>query len=214
MTTGERMKIRRKEIRVTVEEIAAALGVSIATVYRYENGEIEKVPGDLLEPLSRVLQTTPAYLMGWEDSDASPDLSRFDSIFPIGEGSYIPLYGRIACGQPIVAIEELDEVVWKPEHVKADFGLTCCGHSMIGARILDGDIVYIRAQKEVQNGEIAAVVVRDEEVTLKRVYYYPELGVLSLRAENPNEPEQEYRGEELDHVRILGKAVHFLSKIK
>ena len=70
MTTGTRMKNRRKELGITVDEIASALGVSVATVYRYENGEIEKVPGSVLEPLAKVLRTTPAYLMGWEDVDA------------------------------------------------------------------------------------------------------------------------------------------------
>ncbi|MBQ3557825.1 MAG: helix-turn-helix domain-containing protein [Oscillospiraceae bacterium] len=68
MTTGSRMKARRKETGVPVEDIASALGVSVATVYRYENGDIEKVPGAILEPLSKVLRTTPAYLMGWADS--------------------------------------------------------------------------------------------------------------------------------------------------
>ena len=66
MTTGERMKQRRKEWGISVEDVAAALGVSVATVYRYEKGDIEKVPGAVLEPLARVLHTTPAYLMGWD----------------------------------------------------------------------------------------------------------------------------------------------------
>lgn len=74
MTTGSRMKARRKELGIPVDKIASALGVSIATVYRYENGDIEKVPGSILEPLSKVLCTTPAYLMGWEDEDGSVDL--------------------------------------------------------------------------------------------------------------------------------------------
>ena len=69
MTTGERMKVRRKEAGISVDEIAAALNVSVATVYRYENGEIEKVPGSVLEPLAKVLRTTPHYLMGWDTSD-------------------------------------------------------------------------------------------------------------------------------------------------
>jgi len=123
-------------------------------------------------------------------------------------------YGRIACGQPIVAVTELEEDAWMPEHVNADFALTCCGDSMIGARIFDGDTVYINFQPTVENGEIAAVVVRGDEVTLKRVYFYPESGELSLRAENPTVPTQVFRGEELEHVRILGKAVYFLSKVK
>lgn len=65
MTTGNRMKARRNDLCIPVYDVAAALGVSVATVYRYENGDIEKVPGSILEPLAKVLHTTPAYLMGW-----------------------------------------------------------------------------------------------------------------------------------------------------
>ena len=71
LTTGERMKARRKEIGISAEKVASALGVSPATIYRYENGSIDKVPVDALEPIARVLETTPAFLMGWEE-DASP----------------------------------------------------------------------------------------------------------------------------------------------
>lgn len=68
LTTGERMRARRKEISRSAEQIAELVGLSPATIYRYENGDIEKVPGGLLEPLSEALLTTPAYLMGWASS--------------------------------------------------------------------------------------------------------------------------------------------------
>lgn len=70
MTTGERMKERRKSLGISAEYIAEKLNVSPATIYRYENGEIEKMPGNILEPISILLHTTPAYLMGWEDTPA------------------------------------------------------------------------------------------------------------------------------------------------
>lgn len=66
MTTGERLKLRRKEIGFSAEKVANQLGVSPATIYRYEKGDIEKVPVDSLAELAKILQTTPAYLMGWE----------------------------------------------------------------------------------------------------------------------------------------------------
>ena len=215
MTTGDRMRERRKESGIPVEVIADALGVSIATIYRYENGEIEKLPGSMLEPLANVLRTTPAYLMGWDDNNGnSPDIFNFPNILPIGEGSYVPLYGRIACGEPILAVEDLDDTVWMPDDVHADFALLCDGDSMINARIMDGDIVYLRSQPSVDNGEIAAVIVNDEEITLKRVYYNKSANELTLRAENPACATQYYSGEELDHIRIIGKAVSFLSGVK
>lgn len=72
MTTGQRMKDRRKAIGLSAERVADILGVSPATIYRYENGDIEKVPGERLEPIARALQTTPAYLMGWENDENRP----------------------------------------------------------------------------------------------------------------------------------------------
>lgn len=71
MTTGERMKFRRKELGLSADEVAAALNVSRATIFRYEKGDIEKLPGSALEPLAKALHTTPAYLMGWEESPSA-----------------------------------------------------------------------------------------------------------------------------------------------
>ena len=83
---------------------------------------------------------------------------------------------------------------------------------MTGARILDGDIVFIKKMPVVENGSIAAVIVGDE-ATLKRVYYYPQQKKLILNAENPKYEPFVYVGEELDTVRILGKAVAFQSDV-
>lgn len=205
MTTGERMKERRKELGLSAEYVAERLGVSPATIYRYEKGDIEKMPGNILEPISKILNTTPAYLMGW-DNALLPD-----NIIPMPKMNTIPLLGTIACGEPILAEENLDGEVAMPEHVTADFALRCKGDSMTGARILDGDIVYIRQQPSVENGEIAAVLI-GEEATLKRVYRYPDKIVLS-----PANPEYEpfvYTGEEIENIRILGKAVAFTSAVR
>lgn len=72
MTTGQRMKERRKEIGLSAETLAEELGLSPATIYRYENGYIDKVPGDRLAPIAKALRTTPAYLMGWTDDELEP----------------------------------------------------------------------------------------------------------------------------------------------
>lgn len=68
LTIGERIKRRRKELDMSVEELAKRLGKNRATVYRYENGEIENLPTSVLEPIAKALSTTPAYLLGWEDN--------------------------------------------------------------------------------------------------------------------------------------------------
>lgn len=80
VTTGQRMKDRRKSIGLSAERVADILGVSPATIYRYENGDIEKVPVDRLKPIANALQTTPAYLMGWDDTpDHSVDVVESES---------------------------------------------------------------------------------------------------------------------------------------
>ena len=125
----------------------------------------------------------------------------------------ITLIGTIACGGPILAVQDAEETVALPEHIDADFSLRCKGDSMINARIFDGDIVYIKEQPMVENGEIAAVII-GEEATLKRVYYTPGSNRITLRACNPMYPDMEYEGETIDHIRILGKAVAFTAHIR
>ena len=206
MTTGERMRQRRKELGLSAEKVAEKLGVSPATVYRYENGDIEKMPGNILEPISRILHTTPAVLMGWEESPSLPG-----NIIPMPTMGRVPLLGTIACGEPILAEENLDGEVDLPEHIHADFALRCKGDSMINARIFDGDIVYIRQQDTVEDGQIAAVLIEDE-ATLKRVHLYADHIVLA--PENPTFRPLVYWGEEMNEVRILGLAVAFTSTVR
>ena len=135
----------------------------------------------------------------------------FDNIFLV-EKKKFPLLGEIACGQPIFANEDRESYVLAGTDIEADFCLKAKGDSMIGARILDGDIVFIREQAIVEDGEIAAVII-DNEATLKRVYYEKGKNRLTLQAENPKYRPLSYEGEELDHIRILGKAVAFQSDI-
>ncbi len=122
----------------------------------------------------------------------------------------IPLIGTIACGTPITADENLEGSVDLPEHIRADFALRCRGDSMINARIFDGDIVYIRQQDTVDSGEIAAVLI-DDEATLKRVRIYSDH--LTLEPENPLYRPLSFWDEDMNRIRILGKAVAFTSCI-
>lgn len=211
MTIGERIKARRKELGLTVDEVADLLGKNRATVYRYESSEIEKLPITILEPLAKALKTTPAYFMGWEDEGNENVFETYPQLKPVPQMRRIPLLGAVACGEPIYREEE--DWIFLPNEIKADFCLECVGDSMINARIYDGDYVFIRAVPEVENGEIAAVSI-DNEVTLKRVYYYKDKNKLVLSPENPKYEPFVYTNEELNDIRILGKAVYFLSAVK
>lgn len=204
MTTGERMKQRRKELGFSAEKVAERLGVSPATIYRYERGDIEKVPGDSLGELAKILQTTPAYLMGWEEKPQPAPRPIPKGFEPMPKMKKIPLVGSIACGTPILAQQNIDGHVDAPEDIRCDFALRCKGDSMIGAGIHDGDAVYIHIQPEVENGEIAAVRI-GEEATLKRVYY--QNGTLTLMPANAAYAPMVYTGPELNNVQIEGKAV-------
>lgn len=133
------------------------------------------------------------------------------NIIPMPAVDRIPLLGAIACGEPILAEEHIEDIVDLPRHIKADFALTCKGDSMINARIFDGDIVYIRQQETVENGEIAAVLI-DGEATLKRIHLFKDHIV--LEPENPMYKPLAYWNEDMNNVRILGKAVAFTSTIR
>ena len=206
MTTGQRMKARRKELGLSAETVAEKLDIAPATVYRYEKGDIDKIPGDILQPLASILHTTPAYLMGWEEAPAAcPAIP--SGFIPVPEMEKVPLVGAIACGQPILAEENVEEMVDAPAGRDVDFCLLCKGDSMIDAGIHDGDIVYIRQQTDVENGEIAAVRIGDE-ATLKRVYKSA-AGVMLAPANAAYTP-QMYGPDTLDDIQIEGKAIGWI----
>ena len=140
------------------------------------------------------------------------DLYKYDNILPITTQK-IPFLGSVACGQPIYAEEYKESYIVLGTNIKADFCLRAQGDSMIDARIHDGDIVYVRKQEAVDNGEVAVVLIGDE-ATLKRVYYYPDKQKLLLQPANPKYEPFIYVGDELDQIRILGKAVAFQSDVK
>ena len=209
MTVGSRIREFRKRLGLSVDDVAEKLKKNRATIYRYESDDIENFPAPILEPLAKVLQTTPAELMGWEQSAAPTSDDLPSNVFPI-QTKKIPLLGTIAAGVPIYADENFDGYRECTEDIDADFCLKIQGDSMIGARINDGDIVFIKKQPDVDNGEIAAVLIEDE-ATLKRVY--KEKDSLILQAENPKYAPIVYTAESYVECRIMGKAIAFQSDV-
>ena len=207
MSIGSRIKSAREAKRMTQEELGAACGTTKQTIFKYETGVITNIPLDRLEKIADVLDIPPASLMGWDDT-SSVLPSNVTPLRPMGK---VPLVGQIACGTPILAEQNITDYVDLPGHIRADYVLTCRGDSMIGAGIRDGDIVYIRQQEEVENGQIAAVSVDQDEATLKR--FYLEQGVVQLVAENPAVPPLFFIGADVTRVQVLGLAVAYTHTI-
>lgn len=212
---AKRIKDLRTSQGMTLEQVAEKVGVGKSTVRKWETGLIANMRRDKIAALADALNTSPMYLMGWSDEiNPAPalDLSKFDNIYPVKLKKF-PLLGEIACGKPIFANEDRESYILAGSDIHADFCLRAKGDSMINARILDGDIVFIRKQDMVDNGEIAAVAIGDD-VTLKRVVYYPEQYLLILKAENSKYQDMIYAQDQLDQVYILGKAIAFQSDVK
>nr|WP_276925301.1 S24 family peptidase [Faecalibaculum rodentium] len=214
---SDRLRKRRLELGLTAAELGDRVGKNKTTIYRYESGEIEKVPYSVMVPLAKALNTTPAYLMGWEDENDETirELEKDKKITMLSHvrTHKVPLLGTVACGNPIEAIEESGEFIDLSDAIRGDFALKCRGDSMVNARIYDGDIVVCRKQDTVQNGEIA-VVLLDNEVTLKRFYWYEDAKVAILRPENPDYKEIHITADDFVNVRVLGKVLTTIRDVK
>lgn len=208
----ERLKELRAARGLLQKDVAAVLGIDRTTYVKYEKGQSEP-SFDILTKLADYFGVSVDYLLG-----KSKEKSAFDGNFekygllPVKMKKFRVL-GEFACGKPIYADEDRETLILADADIDADFCLYARGDSMTGARIMDGDIVFIKAQDMVDNGEIAAVIVGDE-ATLKRVYYYPDKHKLVLNAENPHYEPLVYTDEELSDIRILGKAVAFQSAVR
>lgn len=212
---NERLRQLRRDRGLSQQELADQLrlidsysrGLSKSSINMYERGERE--PGfETLETIADYFNVDMDYLLGRSDTGPSANLS---NILPIPSMREVPIVGDIACGQPILAVENAEETAFVPDAVRADFCLRCKGDSMRDARILDGDLVFIRRQPQVENGQIAAVRI-GEEATLKKVYLHPDRVV--LRACNPLYADLVYEGTDLEDVEVLGLAVAFTSAVK
>lgn len=186
---GKRIRHYRELKGVTLEYIGERIGVGKSTVRKYQDGEI-KIDHNLLSDIANVLGIDVTLLYG--------DEVDFEEV-------NVPLYGDISCGNGSVIYEEATEYLSTPkEWLKNDlhFFVRAKGDSMTGAKIHEGDLLLIRQQPEVENGEIAAVVI-DDEVVLKRVY--KDNGTFTLVSENPKYPPMTFNPKKDKNIRILGK---------
>jgi len=197
----------RMERGLRQSDVADAVGIVKGAISMYETGQ--RTPSfEVVEAIADYFNVPMAFLL---DSPVPKDRTNPQAtppgFLPINK-CRVRLAGNIAAGVPVLAVEEYDTAIALANGIKCDFALKVTGDSMINARIQDGDIVFIRSQPDVEDGEIAAVII-DDEATLKRVYHFP--GGVKLIAENPKYPPMTFTKENSDSIRIVGKAVAFQS---
>lgn len=215
MNVGERMRRRRKELKISAEAVAEKIGVSRSNVYRYEKGEIEKMPTEVLIPLSEILRTTPAYLMGWDEHEdistiynqlnqprkekvysfAEHQLKEQRKIYNLGSTAAGP---ALAYTDDFVEEEKLERI---PE--KADFVLTIKGRSM-EPRFMNGEKVFVQSASLVENGEIAIVEIEGDGVTCKKVRYDYDNQKVILQSLNEDYDDMIY---DSGKVKIVGRVI-------
>ena len=196
-----RVRLRREQLGLSQEELARRMGYrSRSSITKLEKG-INDLPQSKVEELAQALETTPAALLGLDAPCACPP-----GFEPLPTMVQVPLIGSIACGTPITAEQNIKSYIGVPAAWRADFALECHGDSM-APTICDGDVVCIRRQPEVEQGQIAAVRI-GEEATLKHCYY--QNGVVQLIADNPAVcPPMVYTGPDLEDIEVEGLAVGF-----
>ena len=186
--------------------------VAEGTISCYINGRYE-AKQNRVQVFAEALDVNPAWLMGYdvpmeaERSQPAPAPRPIPKgVEPMPKMKKIPLVGSIACGTPITAEQNIEQYIGVPAAWHADFALTCHGDSM-APTICDGDIVCIRCQPEVEQGEIAAVRI-GEEATLK--HFHRQGDTVMLLADNAAVcPPMVYTGPQLNEIRIEGRAVGF-----
>lgn len=206
-TIGDRIKEKRLLNNVTQEELGKKAGVSKVTIHKYETNVITNIPSDRIESIARALETTPAYLMGWENKVNNKDFEFVD----LSNSVNIPVVGTIPAGFAMEAVENILGYIDIPadwtKGGKEYVGLKVSGDSMYPL-FLDGDTVVIQLQNTAENGDICACYVNGFDATLKRIKLTD--NSITLQPENPNYPPTTYThpGE----VTIAGKVVEVRRK--
>lgn len=197
MTIGERIKELRRAKGISVDKLAEAIGKDRATIYRYESKAIEDMPTSILEPLAKALGTTPAYLMGWDDTNVSP--------LPLSNVFMRPLYDSVAAGFNRLAqntvVGYIPTQIMSPSEQEQYIWVNVVGDSM-SPLIDDGSKVLIKLQESVDSGQIAIVLIDDEEAVVKRVVYGEDW--IELQSVNPYYPPRRFEGLEVRRIRVMG----------
>ena len=200
----KRIKKRRLELKYSFQDLADKTNMSKSTLQRYETGSIRNLPLDKLEVLASALQTTPSYLMGWDEVKKEPKK----------KGIKIPVLSRVASGIPIEMIEDVldyEEITEDMSKHGKYFALKIQGDSMT-PRICNNDVVIVRQQDDAENGDIVIVTINGDDAVCKRLQKYNDgIALVSL---NPQYEPIYLKKDEVANkpVRIIGKVVELRGK--
>lgn len=207
-TLGQRLRALRNEVELSQEDLAKSLHISQSSIAYYELGR--KHPGpDTLMKIASFFDVTTDYLLGLTDNlhhrTIDPPLAQ-----PVGATVQVPIIGVIRAGEPLLAeqhIEDWEEVPRDWLNGSECFFLRVTGDSMTGARIQEGDLVFVRRQEAAENGDIVVAMVNSEDATIKRIFYADDTTI--LHPENPRYKPLVFHGKEQDNIRIVGKVLWF-----
>jgi repressor LexA len=202
MGMAERIKERRVSMNLTQDELAKKLGLQKSAIAKYENGRVENIKRSVIAEMAKILECSPAYLMGWENNTPSQG------------GVTINVLGRVAAGIPIEAVTDIidtEEITIELASTGEFFGLQIHGDSM-EPKISDGDVVIVRQQEDAESGDIVIALVNGQEATCKRLKKYQN-GIMLLSTNTEYEP-LVFSDEEVQEkpVRIIGKVVELRAK--
>ena len=208
MTIGDKIKIQRKRLGLTQTELGEKLGVKTNAVSKWECNRVEDIPTSKIKAMAVLFEVPPSYLI--DDDSLPPSAAPID----LTSRHRIPILGRIAAGLPLYAEQNIEGYTLTDLNGGAEyFALRVTGDSMNAARIEDGDVIIVRRQDEVENGELAVVMVGDDDATVKRFYSTDSTVTLMPQSRNPIHQPQSYDLEKTK-IKVLGKVVkvEFMAK--
>lgn len=189
--------LNRKQM--TQSELARRSGITQSSISDYINGKYEPKQ-DKVDRIAAALDISPSFLVGKTGDESPLDYNRY-GLLPVTKRK-IPVLGNVHCGDPVYAEEDFLDVV--DSDIKADFALRAQGNSMIDAGIDPGDLIFVRKQSTVENGDLAVVLIEDE-AAVKRVYINDR--ILTLNPANPAYNPITITESDQKDVKILGKVI-------
>lgn len=202
MSVGDRVKTRRKELGMSVDELAKKINKDRSTVYRYESHEIEDLPLSIVEPLAKALRTTPSYIMGWETKKENNN-----EVMPLSTSDIYmrPIYDSAAAGFNVLAQDTIigyaPTYISTPSEQEKYIWVNVVGDSM-SPLIDDGSRILLKKQESVDSGQIAVALIDDEEAVVKKVKYGDNW--IELISINPYYPPRRFENGDMNRVKILG----------